>query len=442
LGRLGKFRQPSLAAISFCLSRSCPEKVKLSSNPHSNFGDPYERLRSSVLVTNLSSSEDDTEIHDGHKRVDDAYTPDDIQAGIADKHRENLDFLENQVREEKWTFEFSYTVPRLVQVIKKSTASKIDHRCLTPWIYRTLEIGLLDTIARVVGAPDDWHQQYSNRISQSQLVLRKLGILTRLDASRDEGVVESAFSSLVESIAIELNIYSLMAERNTRVIVGGILADEKYYIRSKTDVCFRINNGPYLICSEVKTIKTFPVGCMWHNECRGAQILAAMYGFDCPAFLVSQFHFKLFVQNTTRDGILTFPYNQDPNETNYHNSSLVGANNEELLQAITICLLSKKATEPSSPVLKMCDENFMPKPFYKSAEKQQITESLQEGPSESQIRTSRVISGYTSQGNPIYRQIRVLQRRQVEVIENEIARVDNQENLESSDAESEYDSLS
>jgi hypothetical protein len=419
----------------------------MSRNPRFNLGDSYRLVRSRVLATNLSSSEDETELYEGNEFFAEDEIPEDIQAGIAERHRQNLEFLVLQVKEKDWTlhstyeFDFSETVSGLVEVIKKPTASKIDHRCLTPWIYRTLKIGLLDTIARVVRAPDDWHHQYLDKVSQSRSVLGRLNTLTSLQNFEDEGVVEIEFSNLVNAIASSLEIYTLKTERNTTVIVGGILADEKYDIRSKADVCFRINRGPYLICTEVKTINTFPVGCMWHNRCRGVQTLAALFGFDCPAFLVSQYHFKLFVQNTTRDGILTFPYRQDPNGTSYQNSSLVAANNEELLKAITICLLSKKATEPSSPVLKMVEnEEFMPKHLQDSAEKPKHQNSIA-SQEESQIRNSKVITGYSSQGNPIYRQIRVLSRNQVAAIEDEIHLIENQENLENMenlDFESEY----
>jgi hypothetical protein len=61
-------------------------------------------------------------------------------------------------------------------------------------------------------------------------------------------------------------------------------------------------------------------------------------GLHCPVFLLTQQHWKLFVENGSRDRIYTFPHviGQDGTPYAMHQVGI------ELIYAIAICFLSQK----------------------------------------------------------------------------------------------------
>ena len=83
---------------------------------------------------------------------------------------------------------------------------------------------------------------------------------------------------------------------------------------------------------------------MWYHCSRGIQILSALYTFNCPTFLFTQRQWKLFVENTERNAVLTFPYNDNLDHTPHVNSSLVQPMGTTFLKAIVICLLSQRVS--------------------------------------------------------------------------------------------------
>jgi hypothetical protein len=138
--------------------------------------------------------------------------------------------------------------------------------------------------------------------------------------------------------------YSYASKIRNKIIVGGILAIYQYDLRGKTDPHFRSTSGLNLIASEAKTHRAFGLGEMWYRCSRGIQLLSALYAFIAPTFLFTQRQWKLFVENTERNAILTFPYNDNPDHTPHVNSSLVQQIGTTFLKVIVICLLSRRVS--------------------------------------------------------------------------------------------------
>jgi hypothetical protein len=95
-----------------------------------------------------------------------------------------------------------------------------------------------------------------------------------------------------------------------------------------------------LIASETTTALTFQEGDLWYRGCRGVQVLSALYAFNCPTFLFTQKQWKIFVENSDRNAVYTFPCGTESN-TPYVKSTLVQPMGTHFLQAIIICLLPK-----------------------------------------------------------------------------------------------------
>jgi hypothetical protein len=201
-------------------------------------------------------------------------------------------FLDSKIIEDRWEIENPESVSLLdseTRIVKKPNASHINHKCLTPWIHQKVDdLDGLPGLAGIVGVPNNW-AEHCNIVLSDARVLRRLRDLTSLDETREESDVQQAFISLVVSIDTVLSSLAprkdLLPRSGVTVIVGGILADYSLDIRSKAVSAFRVRKGPYLIASEIKTIKSFPISdAVWHGKNRGAQAHAALFGFNCNLF--------------------------------------------------------------------------------------------------------------------------------------------------------------
>ena len=252
--------------------------------------------------------------------------------------------------------------------------------------------------------------------------------LNRFSALADdtaESTIQFQFAGLVSTIAVYLDIY-VESDSETKIIVGGIQARYQYDLRSKTDPHFLSTGGLNLIASEAKTHRTFGPGEMWYHHSRGIQVLSALYAFNCPTFLFTQRQWKLFVENTARNAILTFPYDDNPDHTPHVNSSLVQQMGTTFLKAIVICLLSRRVslhesmksiTLQESSRVKDTPRKTIIKPKYFDTPENPVRMSSrllgQPKPS--------YVSGYDDKGQPIYSLVRVVPQEVVTRIEDEIA---------------------
>jgi hypothetical protein len=316
-----------------------------------------------------------------------------------------------------------------VVLVRKPTASNLSHRLLNPFIYRNIQnVGNLDALATLLDTPDDWETNYNQTVRDGRII-RMLNRFIELPEDTFESTIQSQFIGLVSTIAVYLDV-DLVSDSETKIIVGGILARYEYDVRSKCDPHFLNADGVHLIATEAKTHRTFGLGEMWYHSSRGIQVLSALYTFNCPTFLFSQRQWKLFVENSDRNAILTFPYNDNDNHTPHVNSSLVQPMGTTFLKAIVVCLLSKRdslvesmkavSIEESSQVMETPKKTIIKPKYFDTSEKQRQSARLQKSSvSNYGKKQPSFISGYID-GQPLYSTVRVLPQEVVSRIEDEI----------------------
>lgn len=317
-----------------------------------------------------------------------------------------------------------------VVLIRKPTASNLSHRLLNPFIYRNIQsAGTLNNLAILLDVSDDWEVRY-NQVVADGYIKRQLNRFSALDEDASESVIQSRFIGLVKCISTYLRI-DLDTNSETKIIVGGILSRYQYDLRSKTDPHFLNTGGLNLIASEAKTHRTFSLGEMWYHGSRGIQVLSALYAFGCPTFLFTQRQWKLFVENSDRSAIFTFPYDNNDNHTPHVNSSLVQPMGTTFLKAIVICLLSRRFSlegsmkaitlEESSQVKETPKKIIIKTKYFDTPDKpKRQSARLQKGTKlEYGNKIPSFVSGY-AEGQPIYSMIRVAPQEIVAGIEGGI----------------------
>ncbi|KAI9339391.1 hypothetical protein BDR26DRAFT_862349 [Obelidium mucronatum] len=330
---------------------------------------------------------------------------DEAQQSISTRLQQNQQFMDQQIippsgENSAWILEpqpWQTSEGTDVVLIRKPTASNLSHRLLNPHIYRHFKnAGTLVDLAVLLYTPDDWEERYNQVVADGD-ILRDLDDFRSLPDDTAESTIQWQFGGLVSAIARGLRV-RIRPDSETKIIVGGILARYQYDIRSKTDPHFLNVSGKNLIASEAKTNRTFASGEMWYHGPRGIQVLSALYAFNCPTFLFTQRQWKLFVENSDRNSVLTFPYEDKVNHTPHVNSSLVQPMGTTFLKAIVICLLSRRDSLEES--LKSFTLQ-KPMPSY--------------------------VSGYDDKGLPIYTIARVVSQEVVARIEDQISAQEKKE---------------
>jgi hypothetical protein len=185
----------------------------------------------------------------------------------------------------------------------------------------------------------------------------------------------------------------------------------------------------HLLASEVKTTSAFGFRKMWYHGPRGIQILSALYGFNCPTFLLTQKQWKLFVENKERNAIFTFPYDDSSNIAHV-NSSLVGQMGTTFLKAIVICLLSRRAhldeiqkevTHESIAAIETPEKQIISSKLFDTITKpRRKSARLQEAEKKKSASVAPTfISGYDN-GQPIYSPVRIVPLEVVAQIEKDM----------------------
>jgi hypothetical protein len=316
-----------------------------------------------------------------------------------------------------------------VVLIRKPTASNLSHRLLNPFIYRNIQTaGTLDDLASLLDTPHDWEVFYNQVVADGRII-RKLYRFSALADDAAESDIQSRFIDIVQTIAYALGV-DLDTSSETKIIVGGILARYEYDLRSNTDPHFVSTSGVDLIASEAKTHRTFGLGEMWYHGSRGIQVLSALYAFNCPTFLFTQRQWKLFVENTDRNAILTFPYDDNDTHTPHVNSSLVQPMGTTFLKAIVICLLSRRVSleesmkavtlEESTQVKETPRKTIIKPKYFDTPDKPKRARLQKASNLEFGKKIPSFVSGYV-EGQPIYSLVRVVPQEIVAGIEDEIA---------------------
>lgn len=357
-------------------------------------------------------------------------TEDDEQHSILTRLEQNQQYMDQQIIPPSgaWILEpqtWKTTEGTDVVLIRKPTASNMSHRLLNPFIYRNIrKVGTLNDLAALLHTPDDWEERYNQVVADGDII-QDMDDFRNLPDDTAESDIQWQFGGLVSAIARGLRV-RIRPKSETKIIVGGILARYQYDLRSKTDPHFLSTSGRNLIASEAKTHRTFAAGDMWYHASRGIQLLSALYAFNCPTFLFTQRQWKLFVENSDRNAVLTFPYNDNPDHTPHVNSSLVQPMGTTFLKAIVICLLSGQVSLEDSVKAITLEESSQ---LDKTPEKSIIKSKHFDTPEKPKRPSARLlgqpkpsyVSGYDDKGQPIYSLIRVVPQEVVARVEDEIA---------------------
>ena len=361
-----------------------------------------------------------------------ADTDDEEQHSIFNRLEQNQRFMDQQMTplpgvNTSWVLDtqsWKTTEGTPVVLIRKPTASHMSHRLLNPLIYRNIRnVGTLNDLAVLLDAPDDWEDRYNHQVVADEDIIWDMDRFRNLSDETAEADIQFQFGGLVAAIARSLRV-RVRASSETKIIVGGILARYEYDLRSKTDPHFLNTKDLNLMASEVKTHRTFAPGDMWYHDSRGIQVLSALYAFNAPTFLLTQRQWKLFIENSDRNAILTFPYDDDPNRSPHLNSSLVQPMGKTFLKAIAICLLSRRVTsdEPTEAVTPKESS------YVNDTPKKIITKAKHITPDKPNRLSARLltqpkpsyVSGYNEKKQPIYSLVRVIPQVDVARIEDEI----------------------
>ena len=377
------------------------------------------------------------------------------ERGLNEEQRltSNQSFMDDQILQNKpipWSLlqtDNLTTDGAPVILIEKPTASQLKHQLLNPYIYMNLKkIDTLNDLASLLDTPSDWEDTYQQKIATNADVIGHLNRLRSLPDGTTENIIQIKFEYLVIRIAFILGI-RLGLDSETNIIVGGILAKYEFDLRSRTDPNFykeftftpgsisdtTIKSGIHLIGSEVKTESTFPLGHVWYHKSRGVQVLASMYAFNAPTFLLTQKHWKIFVENEQRNDVFTFPFGNDTEADRRNNSCEMMPIGSDFLKAIVICLLTERTgydepipddepiqinttPEKRNPSLK---KQYSTTPAGNLSEKEKDSTNLNIS-SLKTMKTPSFVSGYID-GNPVYSTVRVMSREDVSRIENEIS---------------------
>ena len=111
-------------------------------------------------------------------------------------------------------------------------------------------VGGLHNLASLLCTLEDWEKRY-NQIVYDVRILAKLNRFSALIEDAAESDIQARFMGILEAISDRLGIDG-DARSETRIIIGGIMANYQYYLRSKTDPHFMNISGRTLIVTEAK----------------------------------------------------------------------------------------------------------------------------------------------------------------------------------------------
>jgi hypothetical protein len=400
--------------------------LKMSENP------PFLKDSHQVRVypTNYAGSESSQSESEAELFVEE----DERQEGLINVDErlvQNQEVMDEFIASPTWVLErqqWKTTDGSDVILIRKPTASSLSNRLLNPYLYRNVQnVGEMDHLASILDAPTNWEEMY-NRVVGDGMILQYLTYFRNLHITTPESDIQVEFVRLVGVISHILGI-PICARSETKIIVGGILARYPYDLRASTDPSFTNLNGQYLLASEVKTDISYAENHTWYYGCRGVQVFSTMFAFNCPVFLLTPTRWKLLVENKARNGVLTFPYGDDPNVAAHWNSCLVKMMGTTFLKAIVICLLSRKPnlnpplmedTVQETVHVHSSPTKATPVPPG-SSQKPPKRRSIRREIVASSVPTPSFISGHVN-GQPVYSAIRIVPPEMVATIEEEITK--------------------
>lgn len=303
---------------------TAPPTIQPNSQPIRVYARDYARSETS------ESSFETFATGDGEHLSDDEESEDDLETRLVD-HQTYLN-RQTWVTDPPQTVETVHGVAHGVVLVRKPTASNIFHEALNPYVYRQVQdAGSLDDLATLLKAPVDWRQSYAT-VEAIPACNTQFEFFCGLPEETPETDVQSGFESLVHT---SLGI-SVFHRSEKKIIVGGLLAYGQYDARGSTDSYFLHTDLNVWLASEVKNASTFSDRDMWYRSSRGVQVLSALYAHNCPTFLLTQKHWKLFLENEERNSVLTFPYREDGRGASHVRSCRVAQMDADFIKAIVI----------------------------------------------------------------------------------------------------------
>jgi hypothetical protein len=160
-------------------------------------------------------------------------TAKELRANYLEKLKSNQAYLDGE--KEAWTLNDFELEGKKLKLIVKPTASKIPHKLLHPLIYRNVEkLGTLTDLAKLLDTPDDWEKTFEEKVRGNEMIARMHRDFSELPQDTPETTIQTRFSALVNIVAAFLGV-AVAEYRETKIIVGGILAREEYDVRSACD---------------------------------------------------------------------------------------------------------------------------------------------------------------------------------------------------------------
>ncbi|KAI3639782.1 hypothetical protein MIR68_002096 [Amoeboaphelidium protococcarum] len=395
-------------------------------------GQEQINIRANKDIENYESESDVETILSVESFNDENSQQDDLEA----KLDINCQYLDGQVHE--WEFMSpSSIIQDTVRVMKKPTASQLQHLVLNPYLYRGLQqITSLNHLAEIVGAPSTWLDTYTKNVMNNALLRRILRNFVDLEDNSPEIVVQSAFDDVVTYIGFPLGLYVTRANFSP-FVVGALFAHPTYDVRAQSDTIFKGLSGNPLLATEAQRATAFPVSKLWHHGSRGIQTLCTLYRTGCPTILYSQKCFKVFVENDSRDTVFTWPFdsgNSNQNKEPYSRERVARSYTLQvmtsvIMQVITICLLAcgeddlisylnpvaVEATPLKSIQASSSDAFTCEKEQGRKRKREEVSSKKQARSGSLRNRISQYISGYID-GQPIYTKVRVMEELTVAVI--------------------------
>ena len=343
-------------------------------------------------------------------------SPDEFLGDLSDHLAYCQRFISNSIS--RWTV-LPIDNIKQTQLVKTPTASKLPHDAIHPALLRHIQDGGgLDMIAKRLNAPDNYEQKLIDILAAGDsLVPRRLNDLQSLPEGSLERDIQSELQNLLLDLGREMGVY-VKCFSSRKMAVGGILAFNHFDIHGETDICLINGDNECIAVFEVKTPETFGVD-NWYRNCRGAQVLTALYHFNAPLFLVTGHIWKMFHENATRNAIYTHPTERSAGGTYtgpFANSLKVGSVGREFLKAIIICILARPGTrppagdiQPATPVRNTeSSRHKMEHSEYKTRDMKTPKDTLRVNPS--------YYSGKEN-GVAMYTQVRLFNLKEIEAID-------------------------
>ncbi|KAI3646513.1 hypothetical protein MP228_009441 [Amoeboaphelidium protococcarum] len=344
---------------------------------------------------------------------------------VEDLLSERKQVLENNIVSGRFAIQSRYHIAadgQQCDLMYSPFASKLTHDNFHPGVYRSVQkmnsagADNIDCLADYLGVQNVWRPKYETAINDT-LVIQALQSLQR--SNQRESIVALKLFRLVSTIATGMSIQVEVDDQN-KVVVGGFMSQPNYDYASRCDMSISDEeSGKLLFCTEIKSSASYAEGRPWYEKSRLAQVLAALYAFNVPLILLTASHFKVFCENSTRDRVLTFPFDTDAHNVNAA-SSLTHPVGRELIKTIVICLCQslvapiEKSTSqrtvvdilktPLRAAVRLIDSISKSKERKSDGESSRVSKHAQ---SQNQVQP-RFQTGCNPDGSPSYQTIRVL----------------------------------